>query len=311
MRTRHFSKKLLVLGAGLWFSPLQFRQSCWNADIILRLRQTGRAGFWMSGWLVFKAMFLPLRLQCAAVEALLDRAGTNAAPQARDDLLEKREVLIRASDLLQADGRKEATGNARDVQEACLRELYRQLLRRNISEESVRPMTRYYYATDAMRDLFDYCHAVGRLHSTTAVAATVPHFIGRLGEHIAVTRNEENPTGRLPAAGSFTAEAARRGSGPVNAILSYYWSEDHARRLRLSADLADLLEEECEKARQQLGSWSVRAMLCHELAMQGLLELSDAHQSLSGPGDTQQFLRSTRRILHAAERLSYTWTLPD
>ena len=308
---KHLSKQLLILGAALWWCPLQFRQSCWNANLVLRLRQSAHAGFWQSCWFLITALIMPARFQWATVQALLRRAGSNARPQTRSDLAHKHEVLKRVSDELSAQGRRETEGSAREVQEACLRALYLELLNKEIKEDAVRPMTRYLYATDAMRDLFDYCYAFGRLHSIGAITATLPQFTTSLADCIARSRTEQLPHGRLPAAGYFEGTGIGEGRGAANDLLSRYWSEDHPLRLYPRPDVAAKLEEEYYGVRESLVALSLRAMFCHELAMQGSIELVRSHRAATGARDVQQLIRAMRRTFEAAERLSFTWTLPD
>jgi hypothetical protein len=308
---KKLSKQLLILGTALWLCPLQFRQSCWNADLVLRLRQSARVSLWKAGWFFLAALVMPVRFQWATFRALLRRAGSDTRSRTRSELAHKYELLKRASDELSTQGRVEASGTAREVQEACLRALYLELLQKEIREDAVRPMTRYHYATDAMRDLFDHCYALGRLHSTGAIAATLPQFTARLADCIARSRTEQLPRGRLPAAGYFEGTDDGESRGTAKDLLSRYWSEDHPQRLNPRPDVAAELEVEYDNARERLGTWSLRAMFCHELAMQGSIELVRSHRSATGPRDVQQLTRAMRRSFEAAERLSFTWTLPD
>lgn len=308
---KHISKQLVVLGAALWWSPLQFRQSCWNADLILRVRQSNSSGLWQSARDLIAALVMPVRLQCATILALLRRATSNVRPQIRSDLAQKHEILRRASDALSTHGRIMASGSAREVQEACLRALYFELLDREIREDAVRPMTRYKYATDAMRDLFDFCHSLGCLHSPGAISRALPHFTAQLGQCLIASHTGQISNGRLPSAGFFERTVAGDGRWAAGELLSGYWSENHPARFSPHHDLPPSLEAEYDDARESLGSWSLRAMFCHELAIQCIIELIRSDRTLNDPGDIQQVVRVVRRILHAAVRLSYAWNLPD
>lgn len=311
MSANSFYKRIVILSSALCYAPWQFRQSCWSADIVLRLRQGAKSSSKGYGWLLAKSLLMPLRLQCATVMATTIRAGSNQTPGAKGTLLNQREVLIRESDLLSTGGRREAGGGARDVQEACLRALYWCLVQKVLPNDAVRPMTRYYYATDAMRDLFDYCYSLGRLHSTTAVASSVRSFTDSLLARIADTHSEALPRGRLPMPGSFASGLGYSSKGMVNTLVNRYWSEDHLQRANLEPNVFVPLEADYETFTQQLGTRTVRSMLCHEMAIQGLIELDSAYRSTGGMPDAQQFTRAARRLFQAAERLSYGWTLPD
>ena len=227
-------------------------------------------------------------------------------------MMRSHEELRNASDRLSAPRRREAIGS-RELQAVCLRGLYSAVLDDEIPEEHLAPLTRYHYAVDAMRDVFDYCSHHGHLYSAGAVRETLGEFLIALESAIQMARTDKLPLGRLPPAGYFCEHSdapQKSGRSRAQNFRTRYWSLDHQQRLNAPETCSLFLTTELASFRKRMMRHRTRSMFCFEMAVQGLAIVVE-HASDDRLVQRHDLERAARRILSAADRLSYTWTLPD
>jgi len=288
------------------------RLGCWNSELILVARVRGRPSKWNTLQAMAGSLLFPF-VNCWRALKTLNRIACRPVRDSRGNWLEQaREILMRAA---QAREREEAGAGPRDVQKVCVRSLYRRILDAEPEEQTLHMLSLYQYAGDAMQDLLDYCWARNAMYSRTAVLVHVDRFVVELKEY----REKEHKKGTrelLPAAGEFakerTGESGR--TGPTQSLLDAYWQYDHGERLADSCrdeELRSWYRGFCDNARKKLGIHSLRAVLCHEMAVQGAKELQQRCKSTRLVNREEQLKQWIGRMMAAGESLSRTWRLPE
>jgi hypothetical protein len=302
---------VLWLVASWWLVHLG-RLGCWNSQVILVARFRGRRGIWDGLRAVADSLLFPF-VNCWRAIRTLNGIAVRPVRASRGNQLEQvREILMRVA---HAREREEASAGPRDVQKVCVRSLYRRILEAEPEDHTLQVLSLYQYAGDAMRDLLDYCWARNAMYSRAAVLVHVDRFVGDLKHYRDAERTKG--TGKLlPPEGEFARERgdARHRTGPTQTLLDAYWQYDHSERLadgRRHEALHSWCRSFCDNARNRLGIHSLRAVLCHEMVVQGAKELLQSCKSARLVNRDEQLKRLIGRMMAAGESLSRTWRLPE
>lgn len=266
-----------------WVVPLG-RLGCWNSQVILEARFRTARGWGERLSALGPGLTFPFVCYGRTLRTLNRLAERPGGPNG-SHLEQVREILSRATP---SQRREETKGEQRDVQKVCVRTLYKQILRSEPDERTLHVLSLYQYAGDAMGDLLDFCRAQNAMHSRTSVLRCVNEFIGALIEYRRQSAEKmreggsvASPNGHLPPRGYFTSEQVRDAGrkGPVKCLIASYWQYEHGERLidpDRNAPRQSWQQEFGDGTRAKMGGESLRAMLCHEMVVQGAKELLQA-----------------------------------